>query len=183
MMINLVKPRYYIPIHGDNMHKVNNAKLAAEIGIPEKNVVIAQNGDVIKINSNFCKITGNINMKNIYIDGIGYGEIDDMVLKDRKLLARDGVIFNILNIDIKKEALASEPEIMFRGVTYMENFNAVLNDCKNLIRESVLTCFNNNVKAQSNIEKYIDSRLEKYLIKKIRIKPVIMTKVIFLDYN
>jgi ribonuclease J len=183
MMINLVKPRFFIPIHGDNMHKANNAKLATSVGIPEKNVVIAQNGDVIKINSNFCKITNNINMKNIYIDGIGYGEIDDMVLKDRKLLARDGVIFNILNIDIKKEVLAAEPEIMFRGVTYMENFNAVLDDCKNLIRESVMTCFDNNIKAQSNIEKYIDSRLEKYLIKKIRIKPVIMTKVIFIDYN
>ncbi len=183
MMINLVKPRFFIPIHGDNMHKANNAKLAISVGIPEKNVVIAQNGDVIKINSSFCKITNNINMKNIYIDGIGYGEIDDMVLKDRKLLARDGVIFNILNIDIKKEVLAAEPEIMFRGVTYMENFNAVLDDCKNLIRESVMTCFDNNIKAQSNIEKYIDSRLEKYLIKKIRIKPVIMTKVIFIDYN
>ena len=69
MMINLVKPRFFIPIHGDNMHKANNAKLATSVGIPEKNVVIAQNGDVIKINSNFCKITNNINMKNIYIDG------------------------------------------------------------------------------------------------------------------
>ena len=183
MMINLVKPRYYIPIHGDNMHKVNNAKLAIEIGIPEKNVVIAQNGDVIKINSNFCKITNNINMKNIYIDGIGYGEIDDIVLKDRKLLARDGVIFNILNINPKKESLASQPEIMFRGVTYMENFDLVISDCRKLIEDSVEACFNNNIRTALNIEKYIDSRLEKYLIKKIRIKPVIMTKVIFADYD
>ncbi|HAX17839.1 MAG TPA: ribonuclease J [Actinobacteria bacterium] len=183
MMINLVKPRYYIPIHGDNMHKVNNAKLAIEIGIPEKNVVIAQNGDVIKINSNFCKITNNINMKNIYIDGIGYGEIDDIVLKDRKLLARDGVIFNILNINPKKESLASQPEIMFRGVTYMENFDSVISDCRKLIEDSVEACFNNNIRTALNIEKYIDSRLEKYLIKKIRIKPVIMTKVIFADYD
>ena len=183
MMINLVKPRYYIPIHGDNMHKVNNAKLAIEIGIPEKNVVIAQNGDVIKINSNFCKITNNINMKNIYIDGIGYGEIDDIVLKDRKLLARDGVIFNILNINPKKESLVSQPEIMFRGVTYMENFDSVISDCRKLIEDSVQACFNNNIRTALNIEKYIDSRLEKYLIKKIRIKPVIMTKVIFADYD
>ncbi|MDD3520144.1 MAG: ribonuclease J [Actinomycetota bacterium] len=183
LMINLIKPRYYIPIHGDNMHKANSAKLAKDVGIPEKNIVIAQNGDVIKINSNFCKVTKNIIMKNIYIDGVGYGEIDDMVLKDRKLLARDGVIFNILNIDLKKEALISEPEIMFRGVTYMENFDSVIKDCKNLVKDFIQTCFNNNIRTESNMEKYINSRLEKYLIKKIRMKPVIMTKVLFFDNN
>lgn len=181
MMINLVNPKYYIPVHGDNMHKVNNAKLAIELGIPEKNIIIAQNGDIIEINSDSCKITDNINMKNIYIDGIGYGEIDDIVLKDRKMLARDGLIFNILNLSPKLKLCISEPEIMFRGVTYMENFDSVIKDCKNLIKESVHACFNNNIQSALNIEKYINSKLEKYLLKKIRIKPVIMTKVIFTD--
>jgi len=180
MMINFIRPKYYIPIHGDNMHKVNNAKLAMEVGIPGGNIIIAQNGDVIKINPNLCKVTNNISMRNIYIDGIGYGDIDDIVLKDRKLLARDGVIFNIISIDAKKEDLASEPDILVRGVTYMDNFDMILTDCKKIIRESVITCFGSNIRTPANMEKYIDNRLEKYLIKKVRIKPVIITKVLFI---
>lgn len=178
MMINLIRPKYFIPIHGDNMHKVQNGKIAREVGIPEQNVVIAQNGDVIKINSSLCKVSKNINTRTIYVDGLGYGDIDDIVLKDRKLLSKDGVVINIVGLDLIKEEIFYEPDLTFKGITFIENFDAIIKECKNIVSESVRSCFKNNLKIPATIEKYVNDRLEKYLIKKIRIKPVIITKVL-----
>ncbi|MCE5328867.1 ribonuclease J [bacterium] len=178
MMINLVRPKYYIPIHGDNMHKVQNGKLAKEVGIPEENIVIAQNGDLIKINSSLCKVSKNINTRTVYVDGLGYGDIDDIVLKDRKLLAKDGVVLNILGIDFKKEEIFYNPDLTFKGVTFIENFDSIIKECKNLVIESVGSCFKNNITTPVTIEKYVNDRLEKYLAKKIRLRPVVITKVL-----
>jgi ribonuclease J len=178
MMINLIRPKYFIPIHGDNMHKVQNGKIAREVGIPEQNVVIAQNGDVIKINSSLCKVSKNINTRTIYVDGLGYGDIDDIVLKDRKLLSKDGVVINIVGLDLIKEEIFYEPDLTFKGITFIENFDAIIKECKNIVSESVRSCFKNNLKIPATIEKYVNDRLEKYLIKKIKIKPVIITKVL-----
>lgn len=178
MMINLIRPKYFIPIHGDNMHKVQNGKIALEVGIPEENIVIAQNGDVIKINSSLCKVSKNINTRTIYVDGLGYGDIDDIVLKDRKLLSKDGVVINIVGLDLIKEEIFYEPDLTFKGITFIENFDAIIKECKNIVSESVRSCFKNNLKIPATIEKYVNDRLEKYLIKKIRIKPVIITKVL-----
>jgi len=178
MMINIVRPKYYIPIHGDNMHKVQNGKLAREVGIPEGNIVIAQNGDVIKINSSLCRVSKSINTRTVYVDGLGYGDIDDIVLKDRKLLARDGVVLNILGIDFKKEEIFYNPDLTFKGVTFIENFDPIIRECKNLVVESVESCFKNNITTPVTIEKYVNDRLEKYLVKKIRLRPVVITKVL-----
>lgn len=178
MMINLVRPRYFIPIHGDNMHKVQNGKIAQEVGIPEENIVIAQNGDVIKINSNLCRVSKNIDTRTIYVDGLGFGDIDDIVLRDRKLLSRDGVVLNIIGVDLKKEEIFCEPDLTFKGVTFLENFDSIIKECKNVVTEAVNNCFKNNITTASTIEKYANDRLEKYLIKKIRLKPVVITKIL-----
>ena len=178
MMINLLKPKYFIPIHGDNMHKVQNGKIALEVGIKQEDIIIAQNGDLIKINSGLCKVSRNINMRTIYVDGLGYGDIDDLVLKDRKLLAKDGIVINIVGIDFKKEDIFYEPDLVFRGIAFIDNFDQIIKDCKNIITESVKSCFKNNLKTIAAIEKYVNDRLEKYLIKKIRLKPVVITRIL-----
>jgi ribonuclease J len=178
MMINLIRPKYFIPIHGDNMHKVQNGKIAQEAGIDEENIVIAQNGDVIKINSDLCKVSKNINTRTVYVDGLGYGDIDDIVLKDRKLLASDGVVVNVVGLDFEKEEIFYEPDLIFKGIVFIENFDSIIKECRNIINESILSCFKNKLKTPVSIEKYVNDRLEKYLIKKIRLKPVVITKVL-----
>ena len=178
MMINLIRPKYFIPIHGDNMHKVQNGKLALEVGIKEDNIVIIQNGDLVKINSGLCKVSRNINTRTVYVDGLGYGDIDDMVLKDRKILAKDGIIINIVGVDFKKEDIFYEPDLQFKGIAFIDNFDAIIKECKNNITEAVKNCFRNNLKTPAAIEKYVNDRLEKYLIKKFRLRPVVVTRVL-----
>jgi ribonuclease J len=178
MMINLLRPKYFIPIHGDNMHKVQNGKLALEVGINQEDIVIAQNGDLIKINSGLCKVTKNINTRTVYVDGLGYGDIDDIVLKDRKILAKDGIVINIVGIDFKKEDIFYEPDLVFKGIAFIDNFDSIIKECKNNTTEAVKSCFKNNLKTPAAVEKYVNDRLEKYLMKKIRLRPVVITRVL-----
>ena len=93
MMISLAKPKYFIPIHGENKHKIQNSQIANLWVCMPDNTLNIQNGDIVKMNVDVCRISGNIKPKNVYVDGIGMGNIEDMVLRDRKVLSNNGIIF------------------------------------------------------------------------------------------
>ena len=114
MMINMIKPAYYIPVHGEYKQRIQNAKLARSIGIPADNILMAQNGDILKLNENMVRISNNLNLQNIYIDGYGLGNTEDAILKDRKNLSRNGIIFASLLVDSSKRKLISEPVFVLK---------------------------------------------------------------------
>ena len=178
MMIGLVKPKYFIPIHGENKHKIQNAKLAEMVGIKKENIIIAQNGDVVKINSKLCRVSSNLKPKTIYVDGVGFGNIEDIVIRDRKLLSRDGIIMVVVGIGAQKGNIIYEPNFILKGVIYIENFDSVLEESKRLVIDSIKKCFNSNITNCDIIEKYIIDILEKFIFKKIRIKPIIIARII-----
>jgi beta-CASP RNase J family ribonuclease len=181
MMISLAKPQYFIPIHGENKHKLQNAQIAQSMGIDADNTLNMQNGDIVKMNMNVCRISGNIKPKNVYVDGIGMGNIEDMVLRDRKMLSKNGVIFIALGIDIKKKKVIMEPEFSMRGMIFIENINAILNDGKKVLTDSVQNCFEDNILSKHRIEDFLLERLEKFIFKKARIRPIISLKVMVLQ--
>jgi len=181
IMINLTNPKYFIPVHGENKHKVQNAHIAESMGINEKNIIIAEDGDIIKMNSNLCRISNNLHPQTIYIDGVGMGNIEDMVLKDRKILSRNGIIFIVVGIDYAGRRILCEPDFILKGTIYIENLTEILDDSKKIIKNSVKTCFDNNIADRKMIEDFINDRLEKFIFKKARIRPIIITKVISPD--
>jgi len=181
MMISLAKPQYFIPIHGENKHKLQNAQIAQSMGIDADNTLNMQNGDIVKMNMNVCRISGNIKPKNVYVDGIGMGNIEDMVLRDRKMLSKNGVIFIALGIDIKMKKVIMEPEFSMRGMIFIENINAILNDGKKVLTDSVQNCFEENILSKHRIEDFLLERLEKFIFKKARIRPIISLKVMVLQ--
>ncbi len=181
IMISLAKPQYFIPIHGENKHKIQNAQIAQSMGIDADNTLNMQNGDIVKMNMNVCRIAGNIKPKNVYVDGIGMGNIEDMVLRDRKMLSKNGVIFIALGIDIKKKKVIMEPEFSMRGMIFIENINAILNEGKKVLTDSVQNCFEDNILSKHRIEDFLLERLEKFIFKKARIRPIISLKVMVLQ--
>jgi len=183
MMLNLVKPKYFIPIHGELKHRIQNAKLAGEVGMPGSNIIIAQNGDVLKLNENLCRISNNLTLQNIYIDGFGSGNTEDMVLKDRKSLSRNGIIFITAAINSKKPEIVAEPEFIFKGIIYIDSFGEMINEAKQLAKDSILKCFKNNLTNSSLIETNVSDNIEKFILKKIRVKPIIITKIINFNAN
>jgi ribonuclease J len=130
------------------------------------------------MNSNLCRVSGNIEPKTIYVDGVGFGNIEDIVLRDRKLLSREGIITVVVGIDMQKGEVIYKPGFILKGITYMENFDSILKECKKLIINSLRACFESNITSNNGYEKYITERLEKFIFKKARIRPVIMTRVV-----
>jgi len=181
IMINLTNPKYFIPIHGEDKHKVQNARIAESMGIDGENIIIAEDGDIIKMNSNLCRVSNNLHPQTIYIDGVGMGNIKDMVLRDRKILSRNGIIFIVVGIDYVRRRILCEPDFILKGIIYIENLTEILDDSKKIIKNSIQMCFNNNMANKTMIEDFINDRLEKFIFKKARIRPIIITKVISPD--
>ncbi len=181
IMINLTNPKYFIPIHGEDKHKIQNARIAESMGIDGENIIIAEDGDIIKMNSNLCRVSNNLHPQTIYIDGVGMGNIKDMVLRDRKILSRNGIIFIVVGIDYVRRRILCEPDFILKGIIYIENLTEILDDSKKIIKNSIQTCFNNNMANKTMIEDFINDRLEKFIFKKARIRPIIITKVISPD--
>lgn len=178
IMINLTNPKYFIPIHGEDKHKVQNARIAESMGINENNIIIAEDGDIIKMSLDLCRVSNNLHPQTIYIDGVGMGNIGDMVLRDRKMLSRNGIIFIVVGIDYAGRRILCEPDFILKGIIYIENLTEILDDSKKIIKNSVKTCFDNNMTDRKMIEDFINDRLEKFIFKKARIRPILITKVI-----
>jgi len=181
IMISLTNPRYFIPIHGEDKHKIQNAGIAKSMGISEENIIIAEDGDVIKINSNLCKVSKNLNPQTIYIDGIGMGNIEDVVLKDRRALSRDGVVFIVAGVDCINKTILFEPDFTVRGIIYIESLKDIIKESKKIAKDSIKTCFSKNMMSRSIIEKSISDVVEKFIFKKAGIRPIIITKVVSPD--
>jgi len=178
LMINLVKPQYYIPVHGEYKHRTQNAKLAGSIGIAENRIIIAQNGDILKLNENTCRITDNLNLQNIYIDGFYQGNTEDAILKDRKNLSRNGIIFIAVPIYKEKLQTAGMPELVFKGVIYIENFEQVLKEAREIVAETIRRCFESSISNNQLIENQINESMEKFIFKKVMIRPIIISKIV-----
>ena len=183
MLINMVKPRYYIPLHGEYKHRKQNAELAKSIGIPENNIIMAQDGDSLKFNTDFCRISGNINLKNIYIDGLSSGNTEDIVLKDRKILSRNGIIFIVSVINTGDTSILQDPEFVFKGIAFVEDFKEMISGIKELVNESISRCFKTSNINTFFIEKSINEAVEKFILKKVRLRPIIVSKVIDTNLN
>ncbi len=177
MMISLAKPKYFIPIHGENKHKIQNSQIARSMGVHPDNTLNMQNGDIVKMNVDVCRISGNIKPKNVYVDGIGMGNIEDMVLRDRKMLSNNGIIFIAMGIDLKKRKIITEPDFTMRGIIFIDNLGDILEDGRKIIKDSLDHCFDNNILDKNRIEGHITDRLEKFIFKKARIRPIIALKV------
>jgi ribonuclease J len=178
MLVNMVKPQYFIPVHGEYKHRRQNAEIARSIGVEEKNIVLAQNGDTLKLNKNFCRISGNINLKNIYIDGLISGNTEDMVLKDRKILSRNGIIFIVSAVDTGSLKVIKDPEFMFKGIAFIEDYKDIISSIKKLVNETILKCFDSKNINNFFIEKNIVDTVEKFILKEVHLRPIIEAKVV-----
>ncbi len=183
LMINLVKPQYYIPIHGEYKHRIQNARLAGSIGIAENRIMIAQNGDILKLNENMCRITGSMDLQNIYIDGSYRGNTEDAVLKDRKNLSRSGIVFVAIPVYKGKLEMAGAPEFVFKGVTFMENYDHILEDAREVVSETIRKCFEGSILNNQLVESQVNELIEKLIVKKGMIRPIIISKIVEMENN
>ena len=135
LLMNVVKPRYFMPIHGEYRHLCLHGKLAESVGMPRENIFVMEDGDVLEIDQNSAKVEGRIAAGNIYVDGLSVGDIDTVVLRDRQMLARDGMVVVIIAVNRQTGKLVGRPDIVSRGFVEPNDYKDMLERSRDLVAE------------------------------------------------
>ncbi len=174
MMINLVKPKYFIPVHGEYRMLVKHKQLAVEVGMPEENVFIAENGSVIELNDQKGAITGKVTAGRVLIDGLGVGDVGNIVLRDRKQLSQDGILIVVVTLDRQNHAIAAGPDIVSRGFVYVREADELMAGAKERVTQSLEKYLERNIVDWSSLKSGLRDSLSKYLYEKTRRRPMIL---------
>ena len=174
LMMSIVKPKYFIPLHGEQKHLMKHAMLARQMGIPEENILIADNGNVIELTKNSLKTTETVQAGRVLVDGLGVGDVGSIVLRDRKHLADDGIIIIAVSIDGVTREVVAGPDVVSRGFVYVKESERLMHDIDNLVCDILESCYIDGIKDWSTIKTRIKDRTARFVSAKTRRSPMIL---------
>lgn len=174
LVYSLLKPKYAIPVHGEYRHLIAQKEVVMSLGYDKDHVIIAKSGDVIELNDEKAEIVGKVHTGAIFVDGLGVGDVGNIVLRDRQNLAENGIIIVVLTLEKYSGQLIAGPDIVTRGFVYVREAEELLNEAKAIVTYSVLRCLDKNITDWSKIKNIIKDDLSEYLWKKIKRNPVIL---------
>jgi ribonuclease J len=174
LMLNLVRPKYFMPVHGEYRHLVYHAKLARKLDIPKENVFILRNGDILEISDTGATKNGRADSGRIFIDGKGIGDVEEMVLRDRLRLAHDGIVLILLGIEKLTGNIISGPDIISRGFVFEDVSHDVIQNVKELLSKTIKEVDKELLSDPSLLKAKLRSTLKKYLRDKMDRRPMIM---------
>lgn len=174
LMQALVKPKYFIPVHGEQKHLRKHAALAMSMGMPEENIFIGDIGMGLEINENYIKPIYDVPAGSVMVDGLGVGDVGSIVLRDRKHLAEDGLIIAVCTIDSISGRVVSGPDVVSRGFVYVRESEELMEEAKRLAYNAVEACADEGIHEWSAIKLRVKEHLSKFLYEKTRRKPMIL---------
>ncbi|MCD8256081.1 MAG: ribonuclease J, partial [Oscillospiraceae bacterium] len=178
MMIALTKPQFVIPLHGETRMLFRHARLAREMGIPPRNILVSGIGHVIELSQKSVRENGEVTSGRVLVDGSGVGDVGSVVLRDRKHLADEGMIVVIITMSGDTGRVVSEPEIVTRGFVYIKEAEDLMGEMKRVVHESLRTCDEQRITDWAGIKGKVKSNLSGYLYKSIRRSPMILPVII-----
>ena len=170
----LVKPKYFIPVHGEQRHLQLHGRLAVQMGMKEKNVTIADLGDVIELSARSCKVNGAVQAGMVLVDGMGVGDVGSVVLRDRKHLAQDGMIVVCVNLSSQDGGIISGPDIITRGFIYVKESEQLMEDLREVAIEAIERCGRRRNRDWATVKSAIKNDLSGYLYKTTKRNPMIL---------
>lgn len=174
LMLNLMKPRYFLPIHGEYRMQHAHSKLAKSCGIPERNTFLIDKGDVVEFTAGHGKVNGKVPSGNTLIDGIGVGDVGNIVLRDRRLLSQDGILVVVVTLNKANNALISGPDIISRGFVYVRESEKLLDEANQLVNDTLLKCMAEKVNDWASLKSSIRDQLSRFLFEKTKRRPMIL---------
>lgn len=174
LIYSLVKPKYAIPVHGEFKHLKAQAGLAEMLGVPKDNIFILQSGNVLEICEESANVTGNVQTGAILVDGLGVGDVGNIVLRDRQHLAEDGILIVVLTLEKYSNQILAGPDIVSRGFVYVRESESLMDEAKYMVSEALESCMIKNVNDWSKIKNVIKDTLSDYLWKKTKRSPMIL---------
>jgi ribonuclease J len=136
-MLNLVRPRHFVPIHGEYRHLALHAKLAEEVGVDRANIFVMESGDVLELTRDGGRIADQVPAGYVFVDGLGVGDVGQVVLRDRKTLARDGFLITVVGVDSRTGRVVSGPDIVSRGFVYMAESEDLIEEAKERVVDAL----------------------------------------------
>ncbi len=173
LIYTLVHPKYAIPVHGEFKHLKAQAKIVQELGIPKENIFLLQSGDVLELTEEKAEITGTVPVGDILVDGLGVGDVGNIVLRDRQHLAEDGILIVVLALD-DADQLISGPDIVSRGFVYVKESDELMEEARELVGEAVERCLDRGITDWGKLKGSIRDVLGDYVWKKTKRRPMIL---------
>lgn len=174
LMMSIVKPKYFIPLHGEQKHLMKHATLARQMGIPEENILITSNGSVIEVSEKEIKSTETVQAGRVLVDGLGVGDVGSIVLRDRKHLADDGIIIVAVSIDGITHEVVSGPDVVSRGFVYVKENESLINDINEQVCDILERCYIDNIRDWNTIKTRIKEKISRFVFTKTKRSPMIL---------
>ena len=173
LLLNLVKPKFFMPIHGEYRHLSLHARLARSVGIPRENTFVLEDGDILEVSSQSAKITGKIGSGNVYVDGLSVGDIGGVVLRNRRMLSKDGIVVAIIAIHRQTGRLVGRPDIVTRGFVDTRKFKDMIEESRDLLTR-ILDHSGDRAAEWSFINAKVRDTLDKFYYEKTKRRPMIL---------
>ena len=174
LMYALVKPKYSIPVHGEYQHLKEHGRLAENMGIPKENIFIMESGDVLALNKESAKVAGKVPAGSVLVDGLGVGDVGNIVLRDRQNLAENGIIIVVLTLEKYTNQILAGPDIVTRGFVYVRESENLIENAKEVVTEALLDCLESKNVDWGKIKMVVKDSLGEYLWKTMKRSPMIL---------
>lgn len=181
LMLRLIKPKYFMPVHGEYRMQKIHAGLAVDTGIPKDNIFIMENGDVLALTKDSARISGSFNAQDIYVDGNRIGEIGAAVLKDRRDLSEDGVVLAVATVDFKTQMILAGPDILSRGFIYMRESGDLIRESQQILFNAIRIALKNKDASIQSVNGSIVNALRPFLYEKTEREPIIIPMILTPD--
>ncbi|MBD9220259.1 ribonuclease J [Anaerotignum sp. MSJ-24] len=174
LMLSLVKPKYFMPVHGEYVHLLSHRDLALSLGIPKENIFVMNIGEVLEISKKDAKVNGTVPSGQVLVDGLGVGDVGNIVLRDRRNLSENGLMIVVVAIDSASGCIVSGPDIISRGFVYVRESEDLMDEAKSVINDALMKCEANHISGWSNIKNTIKDTLKNFLWQKMKRSPMIL---------
>ena len=170
----LVRPKYAIPIHGEYRHRIANAEIAVALGVPKEQIFLMQSGDVLEMDQDYAEIVDQVQHGGVLVDGLGVGDVGNIVLRDRQNLSQDGIIIVVLTLEKYTNRLLAGPDIVSRGFVYVRESENLMEEAHQIVADAVESCLMHRISDWTKIKNVIRDTLSEYLWKKMKRSPMIL---------
>ncbi len=174
LMHSLLKPKYFAPVHGELRHLMSHKELAEGLGQNSKNIFILENGDVLSLSRRKAKVEGKVHAGKVMIDGLGVGDVGNIVIRDRKSLSQDGIISIIFVIEKESKMVVSGPDVITRGFVYVRDSEGLLTEIRDLASDSIERCISKNIYQWSKLKNEVRNEVGEFVYQKTKRKPIIV---------
>lgn len=174
LMLNLMKPKYFIPIHGEYRMLRMHGILAEQVGVQPENIFLLDNGDSVEIINGVAQYGPKIHVGNVLIDGLGVGDVGNIVLRDRKLLSQDGILVVVVTLSKQNGTILSGPDIISRGFVYVRESEELLEEANRIVTQTLQKCVEENINEWSSLKNNVKDALGRFLYDQTRRRPMIL---------